>query len=250
LVVIDSRAARVLRPEKRSILDAAEMAWLDEQMRGDVDHLLVGTSLPFLLGPGLHRMEAWNEAVASGGWGTRLQPLGEWVRRAVDLEHWAAFQEGFRQVAGMAIEVALGRRGRPPRTITFLSGDVHHSYVAEVRRPANAVPGTSRIIQAVCSPIRNPLPRAMRFATAAVSYGLAGPLGRLATRSAKVPDPPFHWDIVEGPWYDNNLATLEAVDGGVRMRWETGVIDNGDQDNPRLEVVASVTIADATQSAT
>jgi PhoD-like phosphatase len=250
LVVVDSRAARVLRPEKRSILDAAEMAWLDEQMRGDVDHLLVGTSLPFLLGPGLHRMEAWNEAVASGGWGSRLQPFGEWIRQAADLEHWAAFQEGFRQVAGMAIDVALGRRGRPPRTITFLSGDVHHSYVAEVRRPANAVPGTSRIIQAVCSPIRNPLPRVMRFATAAVSYGLAGPLGRLATRSAKVPDPPFQWDIVEGPWYDNNLATLEAVDDGLRMRWETGVVDDGDQDNPRLEVVASVTVADATQSAT
>jgi hypothetical protein len=90
----------------------------------------------------------------------------------------------------------------------------------------------------------------MRFATAAVSYGLAGPLGRLATRSAKVPDPPFQWDIVEGPWYDNNLATLEVVDDGLRMRWETGVIDDGDQDNPRLEVVASVTITDATRSAT
>lgn len=245
LIVIDSRAARVLRPERRSILDAAEMAWLDEQMRGDVDHLLVGTSLPFLLGPGLHRMEAWSEAVASGGWGTRLRPFGEWIRQATDLEHWAAFQEGFRKVAGMVIETALGGRGRPPKTITFLSGDVHHSYVAEVRRPANVPPGTSRIIQAVCSPIRNPLPRVMRFATAAVSYGLAGPLGRLATRSAKVPDPPFRWDVVEGPWYDNSLATLEVVDDGLRMRWETGVVDDDDHDNPRVELVASVTVADA-----
>jgi PhoD-like phosphatase len=249
LVVVDSRAARVLRPERRSILDAGEMAWLDEQMRGDVDHLLVGTSLPFLLGPGLHHMEAWSEAVASGGWGTRLQPFGEWMRQATDLEHWAAFQEGFRKVAGMVIEIALGGRGRPPKTITFLSGDVHHSYVAEVRRPANVPPGTSRIVQAVCSPIRNPLPRLMRFATAAVSYGLAGPLGRLATRSAKVPDPPFQWDIVEGPWYDNSLATLEVVDDGLRMRWETGVIDNGDHDNPRVELVASVTIPDDTGGA-
>jgi hypothetical protein len=88
----------------------------------------------------------------------------------------------------------------------------------------------------------------MRFATAAVSYGLAGPLGRLATRSAKVPDPPFQWDIVEGPWYDNNLATLEVVDDGLRIRWETGVIDNGDQDNPQVELVASVTITDAPPS--
>jgi hypothetical protein len=34
------------------------------------------------------------------------------------------------------------------------------------------------------------------------------------------------------------------------MRWETGVIDDGDQDNPRLEVVASVTVADVKQLAT
>ncbi len=71
LVVVDSRAARVLEPENRSMLDPEEMAWLDEQMRGGFRHLLVGTSLPFLLSPGLHHLEAWNEALVHGAWGDR-----------------------------------------------------------------------------------------------------------------------------------------------------------------------------------
>ncbi len=69
LVVIDSRAARVLDPEHRSLLDEDEMDWLDAQMRGDVDHLLVGTSIPFLLAPGLHYVEAFSEALVAGGMG-------------------------------------------------------------------------------------------------------------------------------------------------------------------------------------
>ncbi len=71
LVVVDSRAARVLDPDNRSILDDGEMAWLDEQMRGDVEHLLIGTSLPFLLAPGLHYVEAFSESLAGGSWGPR-----------------------------------------------------------------------------------------------------------------------------------------------------------------------------------
>ncbi len=69
--MVDSRAARVLEPDRRSILDDAEMAWLDEQMQGGFDHLLIGTSLPFLLAPGLHHAEAFNEAIAEGAWGSR-----------------------------------------------------------------------------------------------------------------------------------------------------------------------------------
>ena len=140
LVVVDSRAARVLEPETRLLLDDAELRWLDDQLRGDVDHLLIGTSLPFLLAPGLHYVEAFSEALAGGSWGDRFAGVGERLRRAVDLEHWAAFQESFAQVSEMVLEVARGERGRAPETVTFLSGDVHHSYVSEAtpvqaRRP-------------------------------------------------------------------------------------------------------------------
>lgn len=238
LVVVDSRAARVLDPSRRAMLDEPETAWLDEQMRGDVEHLLVGTSLPFLMPDGLHHLEAFSEALAQGAWGRTAGRVGEWVRQVVDLEHWPAFQRSFGQVADLAVEVAVGRRGRPPRTVTFLSGDVHHSYVSQVRTP----PDAARIVQAVCSPIRNPLPRKMRFATAALSYGVAGPIGWFAAKSAKVPDAPFRWRRVRGPWFDNNLAVLEETTDGLRMTWGTGVVAGGHHDRPTWTEVARVEV--------
>jgi hypothetical protein len=236
LVVIDSRAARVLAPDRRALLDESELTWLDEQLRGDVKHLLIGTSLPFLLPPGLHYLEAWNEAVANGAWGPRSADLGEKLRRLVDLEHWGAFQESFQAVAHMVEEVADGRRGDAPQTVTFLSGDVHHSYLAEVEREHAA--GSSRIIQAVCSPIRNPLKRRMRFATAALSYAVAGPIGKVVSRSAKVPRAPFSWHNLAGPWFDNSIAVIEDREDGLLVRWHTGVVKGGDHLHPRLKTIA------------
>ncbi|HEX6874499.1 MAG TPA: alkaline phosphatase D family protein [Nocardioidaceae bacterium] len=243
LVVVDSRAARVLDPDNRSMLDPEELAWLDEQMRGGFRHLLVGTSLPFLLSPGLHHLEAWDEALVEGTWGRRGVRFGEWLRQTVDLEHWGAFQHGFGEVAEMALSVAYGERGPAPESVTFLSGDVHHSYVSEVSRVEGRSGPRSRIVQAVCSPIRNPLARSMRFATAFLSYGLAGPMGAVAARSAHVPEPPFRWGLVKGPWFDNNIAVLEDQPSeGLRLAWYTGVVEDGDHENPRLSEVSSVTI--------
>ena len=238
LVVVDSRAARVLEDDRRSLLDPTEMAWLDEQMRGDVEHLLVGTSLPFLLPQGLHHLEAFSEALAGGAWGKVGGRIGERLRQTGDLEHWGAFQHGFREVAEMALEVAAGKRGAAPRTVTFLSGDVHHSYVSQVVD----TPGECAIVQAVCSPIRNPLPRSLRFATAALSYGIAAPMGLLAARSAKVPDPPFRWNRVRGPWFDNNLAVLEVTEDGLHMSWAKGEVEDGRHDLPVLRTVSDVVL--------
>ncbi|MCD4534094.1 alkaline phosphatase family protein [Nocardioides sp. cx-169] len=246
LVVVDSRAARVLHPEHRTMLDDSEMAWLDEQLRGDVDHLLIGTSLPFLLAPGLHYVEAFSEALAGGAWGRWLAKIGERIRTGADLEHWAAFQEGFQMVTAMVLEVARGERGQAPETVTFLSGDVHHSYVSEARPTRRAARGSkpvhSRIVQAVCSPIRNPLSRRWRFATAFLSYGVAGPLGHVVARSAKVPDAPLTWRLLKGPWFDNNMATLEVTPRGLRLWWAKGQVDGDDHEHPRLVTVADLTI--------
>jgi hypothetical protein len=242
LVVVDSRAARVLEHDKRQMLDDGEMQWLDRQLTGDVDHLFVGTSLPFLLPEGLQYLESLSEALAGGAWGPRSAKAGEKLRQAADLEHWGAFQDSFRTVAEMAVQVATGQRGRAPRTVTFLGGDVHHSYVSQVTRLAKGDGRRlqSRLLQAVCSPIRNPLPRSMRFATAALSYGVAGVLGHLAVRSAKVPDSPFEWSRVRGPWFDNNLATAEVLDDGLRLWWATGVVEGDQHDRPRLKTVSDV----------
>lgn len=238
LIVVDSRAARNLTPENRGLLDKAEMTWLDSQMRGGFRHLLVATSLPFLLPMGLHHVEAWDEAISEGAWGKLAARAGEKLRRTFDLEHWGAFQQSFQKVAGIASEVADGKRGPAPDTVTFLSGDVHFSYVSEVERSSG-----SRILQAVCSPIRNPLPRLMRSFSAVTSFGLAGSLGALVARSAKVPDPPFRWSNVKGPWFDNNLACLQVAPEGLELWWETGVVKDGDHLHPGVERVASFTVA-------
>ncbi len=236
LIVLDSRAARVLDEDHRAMLDPQELDWLDERMVGGVRHLLIGTGLPFLLPPGLHHLEAWNEAVSGGAWGPRFARVGEWMRQTVDLEHWGAWQRTFVQVAEMVTEVADGRRGPAPLTVTFLSGDVHHSYVSEVDRTSG-----SRVLQAVCSPIRNPLPRAFRFLTAVLAYAIAGPMGRLVSRSANVPRLPFHWTKLAGPWFDNAIATLEDGANGLTLRWEKGCVGD-DPSAPWLEVISESVI--------
>ena len=238
LVVVDSRAARVLEPDRRSMLDDGELMWLDAQLQGDVDHLLVGTSLPFLLAPGLHHIESFGEAIAQGAWGRPGMWVGEKARGAADLEHWAAFERGFRDVAELVLEVAAGRRGRAPRTITFLSGDVHHSYVAEAWPRDGVV--ASRILQAVCSPIRNPLPRWMRGFTALTARRSSGLVGRLLSVSGRVPLEPVRWAVTQGPWYDNNLAILQLDPQGITMAWNAGEVIDGRHDRPALKRVATV----------
>lgn len=237
LVVVDSRVSRDLTPSHRGLVNAQELAWLDDHLRGGFRHVLVATSLPFLLPMGLHNVEAWDEAIAQGAWGRSAAWMGERLRRAVDLEHWAAFQNSFQAVARIVTEVADGERGPVPQAITFLSGDVHYSYLAEVDRDDGA-----RIVQAVCSPVRNPLPRFLRWFAVVMSYGVATPVGAAAARSAKVPDPPFRWSTVKGPWFDNNLALLEDTAEGLAMSWYTGVVDDGDELHPRLERVARVVV--------
>jgi len=238
VVVVDSRAARVLEEDERSMLDEREMAWLDEQMRGGVDHLFVGTSLPFLLPEGLQHLEAFSEALAAGAWGRFGTRVGERLRTGGDLEHWGAFQETFHKVAEIAIEVVQGRRGAAPRTVTFLSGDVHHSYVSQV----SGLDASGTIVQAVCSPIRNPLPYAVRYMTGFSAKNFGRRIGTFLARRANVPPAPLEWKTVRGPWFDNNLATLETDGRSLRMRWDRGAV-HGDKDNdPVLERVAEVEI--------
>ena len=241
LVVIDSRAARVLQPEQRSMLDDGELAWLDDQLRGDVDHLLVGTSLPVLLAPALHHAEALSEALAEGRFGRLGARFGEWVRKSADLEHWAAFQQGFVDLAAMTVEVATGRRGRAPRSVTFLSGDVHHSYVAQAwADPHTGVELRSQVLQATCSPIRNPLPGYMKGIFKLAALGRARPTGRLL--AGRVPRSPLHWELTQGPWYDNNLAVLELGEDVLELRWSRGEVRDGRPEHATLHPVATLEV--------
>ncbi len=234
LVVVDSRSARVLSPDDREMLDDHEMEWLEKQLTGGVDHVFIATSLPYLMSPGLHDLEAWNEAVSEGAWGRLAKGFGERVRQAMDMEHWAAFQNTFRTVAGLVCDLVDGKRGAAPATVTFLSGDVHNSYVAEVDRAG----GSGRILQAVCSPIRNPLPKVVQSGQAFAAKRSGNRIGHALARSARLPEPALTWRIAKGPWFDNNLATLETHGRQLSMWWERGVVVEGQEERPDLEVVS------------
>jgi hypothetical protein len=217
LVVVDSRCGRVLGDGRRSMLDDAELAWVRGQCRGDVDHLIVVTSLPFLLPTTIHHLESFDEALAGGVWGRRLARLGEKIRQGADLEHWAAFEASFRALADTLSEVA--RRKDGPHSITLLSGDVHYSYLARV-----ADTGTP-ISQVVCSPMRNRLPPRYRLLQRAACGKLTDGPARALARLARVPRTPMRWRLSHGPWFDNAVATL-VVDGPrASVRWEAVAAD-------------------------
>jgi PhoD-like phosphatase len=212
LLVIDSRAGRVLEEGRRSMVDEAEWAWIEEHATGGFDHLLIASSLPWLLGMGMHYVEAWSEAVAGGAWGKRLAALGERARRTADLEHWAAFQGSFARLGELQRSVGAGERGEPPAAIVTLSGDVHHAYLCEVAfRPEAGV--RSAVWQAVCSPYRNPLnSHERRVIRAGMSRPFAA-AARMVALSAGVKDPEIRWRLAEGgPWFDNQVASL-LIDG-------------------------------------
>jgi hypothetical protein len=216
------------------MLDEDEWAWVAEHVSGDFDHLLVATSLPWLLAPGMHWLEAWNEAVCEGAWGGLAARLGEKLRRGLDLEHWAAFEESFSRLAELQRQVGAGDRGQPPATIVTLSGDVHHAYLSEVAFPRDG--GVrSAVYQAVCSPMRNPLDSRERHAMKAARSRPAHAIGRLLGRAAGVKDPRVRWrDLGDGPWFDNQVAEL-LIDGR-KMRMAIDKAVPGD-DVPQLERV-------------
>ena len=106
--------------------------WIVDHATGDFDHLLIGTTVPYLLSPGFDRLEAWNERVCDGAWGGLMAKGGERMRRAADFDHWAAFQFSFHRLRELIEEVGSGRRGKPPASIVILSGDVHHAYLCNM----------------------------------------------------------------------------------------------------------------------
>jgi hypothetical protein len=208
LIVMDSRGGRCLTPDRRSIFDDDEWNWIVEHANGDFDHLVIGTSLPFLLGQGMHYIEAWNEAVCEGAWGKPGAIVGEKIRQALDLEHWAAFKMSFQRLTKLLEEVGSGRRGKPPASIVVVSGDVHHAYLSEVAFPRSA--GVrSAVYQATCSPMRNPLDEREKRMIRVAASRFGHVVGRALAKTAGVEDPDIRWRFCEGPLFNNQVATLK-----------------------------------------
>jgi hypothetical protein len=153
--------------------------------------------------------------------------VGERIRRAVDLEHWAAFNESFRRMEDLLMEVASGRRGPPPATIVGIGGDVHHAYLAEVGFPRDA--GLeSAVYQAVCSPFRNALDSHERTIVRMAERRGMERLVRPLARAAGVPDPRIRWRLAQSPTFDNQFATLEFDGRNAALRIERTVRDEAD----------------------
>lgn len=233
-IFVDSRAGRVLEEGRRSIVDDEEWEWVVEHASGDFDHLLIATTVPFLLSPGFHYLQAWSERVCDGAWGRAPARAMEKLRRAVDFDHWASFDDSFQLLRRLLEEVGAGRRGKAPASIAVLSGDVHHAYLAEMAfRPGTGI--ESAVYQAVCSPYRNPLDRHERLV---IEAGFSRPFA-MATRAlagaAGASDPGLRWRLAEGPYFDNQVASLRFEGRRATMRLDKTV--PGDEEERRLERV-------------
>ncbi len=222
LLVIDSRCGRILADNRRSMISDVEFDWVERQVEdGDFEHLVVVTSMPWLLPRALHDIESWNEALCAGSRGQTLARMGEWVRRAVDLEHWAAFRKSFDRLARFFARVGRGEHGGPaPATIVVLSGDVHHSYISEADYEQ---PLVSRVYQITCSPIHNTIELPMRLVFNLGWSNTVERLVRFLDRWTRVPPLPIHWHHPSGPHFGNTLALLTFDGRSARVRLERSV---------------------------
>ena len=239
LVMLDNRCSRVLTPDRREMLSAAEWNWFVDQAHGEYDHLVVGSSLPWLMPPAIHYLEAWNESTAASHrpW---VAQAAEKLRRAVDLEHWAAFGRSFNALGELFRRLGEGGTGAPghrvgaggayaaPASISVLSGDVHHSYVAEADFGTDMA---TPVMQLTCSPVHNQVPAFMR-PLMRFSWSRAAARGVQAiARSAGVRRPAWSWKRLAGPYFGNAISTL-VLDG----RRATARVEGTDKDGNLFEV--------------
>jgi hypothetical protein len=239
LVVLDGREGRVLEDGRREMMDEGEWEWFDRQLERDPDHVLIAGTLPVLLAPTLHWLEAWNEAVCAGAWGRWATGWSEKLRRAADMEHWAAFQTSFLRLVGVVRELSTGVRGRPPASIVMLGGDVHQSYLERVSF-TDGTRAQSTVWQAVCSPFRNQLAaRERRLLRTARTSRVVRALARALARSAGVEDPGIRWDVVQDPTWRNQMGWLEIDGRSLELTIETTV----ESHEPVLETALQRTLA-------
>jgi len=153
-----------------------------------------------------------------------MAALGEQLRRAMDLEHWASFRDSFDRLARLMGRVGRGEHGAPaPATITVLSGDVHHAYVAQADYPE---PMSTPVYQLTCSPVHNPVQRVMHLA---FWVGWSRAAERLAARLARRADvdaPPVSWRKTAGPLFGNEVATLRLSGRSASVLFEKARIDS------------------------
>jgi phosphodiesterase/alkaline phosphatase D-like protein len=216
LLVIDTRSGRILAGGARSMVSDSEFEWIEENASGDFDHLLIGSSLPWLMPHAISHFQSLNEvACRRPGWRGRL---AEKVRQAGDLEHWPSFRASSDRLGRLVKRIA----DTETATVSVLSGDVHHGYAARVRF---SEPTRAAVYQLVCSPLHNRLPPLLRpFFYVAWWRPLGAVLRWWMLRKT---DPlPVSWDKVSGPYLGNMVATLRTSGRDAEMVMERAVGDD------------------------
>jgi len=212
LIMIDSRNGRILDSGDRMMIGEREFKWLETQAADridELDHLMLASSVPWLMPPAIGDLEAVNERNADRP-GLRGR-LAEKTRRAVDFEHWPAFRKSFVRLAEMIARVANHPNG--PTTVSVLSGDVHHSYAARAEWAGDSAPPTGATVhQLVCSPVNNYVPLFIKPAFTLSWTRPAAALARWWARRRGVPSLPLSWANTCGPLFGNTIATIQ-VDG-------------------------------------
>lgn len=236
VLMLDTRAARVLDEGNRSMLNPGEAEWLRAQALdgpGSYDHLLIGTSLPWLLPHLVHDAEAWNAALCRGERGERWARFGEDLRQRADLEHWAAFPASFEALTGLVAEAGSGAGA--PATVLVLSGDVHHAYVAEPSWPSATTGPDARVLQLTCSPVHNSIPLSIRLGFRFGWSRTGRVIGRWFERHGRGERPSIDWRRTGGPWFGNQLMTLTLHGRSARLRLDQARARRGGK--ARLETV-------------
>jgi phosphodiesterase/alkaline phosphatase D-like protein len=215
LLMVDTRCGRILEDDKRQMVSDEEFEWIERntehstEHNDDYDHLLIGSSLPWLMPHALSHFQSLNEIGArKQGWQGNA---AEKIRQAVDLEHWPAFRQSFDRLSRM-IEKAANNGAA---TVCVLSGDVHHSYVAEAEFPR---PTKALVAQLVCSPIHNEAPKVFRPAFRLSWSRPAGRLFRRLATLAGVPEDLMRWRKTSGPHFGNSVALLDFDGRRARYR--------------------------------
>ena len=209
--MIDSRNGRILESGERMMIGEREFRWLETQATDgldELDHLMLASSVPWLMPPAIGDLEAVNERNADRP--GRRGRLAEKTRRVGDFDHWPAFYKSFVRLAETIARVAGHPHG--PATVSVLSGDVHHSYAARAEWAGDsAQPAGATVHQLVCSPVRNYVPLFVKppFTLGDASCGCAA---RWWARRRGVRPLPLSWANTCGPLFGNTIATLQ-VDG-------------------------------------
>jgi phosphodiesterase/alkaline phosphatase D-like protein len=229
LLVIDTRSGRILSGGARSMVSDSEFDWIEENAEGDFDHLLIGSSLPWLMPHAISHIQSMNEvACRRPGWRGRL---AEKLRQTADLEHWPSFRASSDRLSRLIRRIAETETS----TVCVLSGDVHHVYAARARFPR---PTTAAVYQLVCSPMHNQAPAAMRPLFRLGWWRPFSALMRwLMLRSPHIEPMPVEWEKIAGPYFGNAVATLRTAGRVAELVVERA---DGDDDAPELKPLVTL----------